>query len=315
VVTGLRPLPVTTAAILLAGFATPPLEAGLRALWPAVLADPAQVAVAYGLDAASQELLYICGPLLVIAAAVVSPEAALLLTGLLGIAGTLVVVSSAPSRGWRGHPRAADWAGPLRSPGLRTLLVALGCAATSLGVIGVAAVTYAGSRHSSTASGFLLAANAGGAFIGGLTYAVRRPGGPAHRRLPWLVLGLAAGFLPLSLAPALPLILMLGLALLAGLFLAPVLSCVFTLVDELAPRGTVTEAFAWIVTAMAVGAALGSAAAGRAGDLAGPSGAYACAAAGGVLALAVLLAGRRSLRGGRAGQDTVPADDRLSPAV
>jgi MFS family permease len=305
-VTGLHPLPVTTGAILLAGFATPPLEAGLRALWPVVLKDPAQVAVAYGLDAAAQELLFICGPLLVIAAAVISPEAALLLTALLGVAGTLVVVSSVPSRDWRGRPRTADWAGPLRSPGLRTMLAALACAATALGVIGVAAVTYAENRHSSTASGLLLAANAGGAFAGGLVYAARRPSGPAHRRLPWLVGGLALGYLPLSLAPALPL--MLVLAMVGGVFLAPVLACTFTLVDELAPQGTVTEAFAWVVTAMAGGAALGSAVAGRAGDLSGPSGAFACAGAGGVLALAVLLVGRRGLRGPDGPAET-PADD------
>jgi MFS family permease len=312
VATGLRPLPVAAGSILLAGFATPPLEAGLRALWPTVLADPARVAVAYGLDAAAQELLFICGPLLVIAAAMVSPEAALLLTGLLGIAGTLVVVTSAPSRDWRGLPRTADWAGPLRSPGLRRLLAALACAATALGVISVAAVTYAESRHSTAASGLLLAANAGGALTGGLVYAVWRPSDASHRRLPWLVAGLTVGYLPLSLVPALPLMLMF--AWVAGLFLAPVLACAFTLVDELAPRGTVTEAFAWLVTAASGGVALGSVAAGRAGDLAGPSGAFACAGAGGVLALAVLLLGRRGLRSGR-GTPVYPASDPISQAV
>jgi MFS family permease len=143
-------------------------------------------------------------------------------------------------------------------------------------------------------------------------YAAVRPGGPAHRRLPWLVGGLALGYLPLSLVPALPL--MLVLAMVGGMFLAPVLACTFTLVDELAPQGTVTEAFAWVVTAMAGGAALGSAAAGRAGDLAGPSGAFACAGAGGVLGLGVLLLGHRGLRspGRPAG---VSADDPVSQAA
>jgi MFS family permease len=176
------------------------------------------------------------------------------------------------------------------------MLIALACAASALGVIAVAAVTYAESRHSTTASGFLLAANAGGALAGGLVSAARRPSGPAHRRLPWLVAGLAIGYLPLSLAPALPLMLMLMFV--GGVFLAPVLACTFTLVDELAPQGTVTEAFAWVVTAMGTGGALGSAIAGRAGDLAGASGAFACAGGGGVLALAILLLGRRSLRSG-----------------
>src|SRR3954451_3526047 len=97
-VSGLSPLPLAVAGVVLAGFATPPLEAGLRALWPSVLAGPAEVQAAYALDAAAQELLFTCGPLIVIAAATVSKEVALLLTGLLGVAGTLVVTSSRPSR-------------------------------------------------------------------------------------------------------------------------------------------------------------------------------------------------------------------------
>jgi MFS family permease len=44
-VVGLRPLPVAISGVVLAGFATPPLEAGLRALWPSVLAGPDEVHV------------------------------------------------------------------------------------------------------------------------------------------------------------------------------------------------------------------------------------------------------------------------------
>jgi MFS family permease len=294
--TGLRPLPVTAAAILLAGFATPPLEAGLRALWPVVLEDSAQVQVAYGLDAASQELLFVTGPLLVVAAALVSVDAALLLTGLLGVLGTLVVVTSKPSRSWRGEHRVAHWAGPLRSRGLRTILGSLAFVGFSLGVISVAAVAYADANHAKSAAGLILAANAFGALTGGLISAVKGPGTGPYRRMPWLMAGLAAGYLPLALAPAEPV--MLGLAVVAGLFLAPVLACTFTLVDELAPRGTVTEAFAWVVTAVAGGAALGSATAGWAGDHLGTRGAFGCAGFGGLVALAVLLAGHRALGGG-----------------
>jgi MFS family permease len=283
--TGLRPLPITFAAVLLAGFATPPLEAGLRALWPTVLGgDPERVQVAYGLDAAAQELLFVTGPLLVIAAAAISPEAGLLLTALLGVVGTLSVVVSKPSREWRGEPgEHRHWAGPLRSSGLRTLLISLVFVGFSLGVISVAAVTYG----SGGAAGLILAANAGGALTGGLVAAARGHGDRPDRRLPWLILGLAVFYLPLALTPVEPL--MLLLAYLAGIFLAPALGCCFTLVDSLAPRGTVTEAFAWIITAMAGGTALGSAAAGWAGDRGGAHAAFACAGLGGVAALVVLL--------------------------
>jgi MFS family permease len=286
---GLHPLPVAVGGVLLAGFATPPLEAGLRALWPSVLSGPAEVQAAYALDAAAQELLFTCGPLLVIAAATVSKEVALLLTGLLGVAGTLVVTSSRPSRAWRGERGGGHWAGPLRSPGIRVLIAALTFVGVALGVISVAVVTYADARHLSYASGALLALTALGAFIGGVTYGRRPRPGPPARRLALLMTGLAAGYLPLMWAPVFPV--MALLALLSGVFLAPVLACTFTLVDGLAPRGTVTEAFAWLVTAFGVGSAVGAALAGLAGDAAGVHGAFAVAGAGGVLALLTLLAG------------------------
>ncbi|NVI88207.1 MFS transporter, partial [Actinomadura sp. BRA 177] len=103
-IVGARPLPVAVAAVVLAGFATPPLEAGLRALWPDVLDGPEQVDAAYALDAAAQQIIFTAGPLLVVAAAAVNTETALLLTGGCGVAGTLGGALSGPSRRWRGGP-------------------------------------------------------------------------------------------------------------------------------------------------------------------------------------------------------------------
>ncbi|WP_019629868.1 MFS transporter [Actinomadura atramentaria] len=293
---GVRPLPVAAAAVVVAGFATPPLEAGLRALWPDVLAGRAALQTAYALDAAAQQVLFTAGPLLVVAAAALSTGVALLLTGALGIAGTLVVACARPSRRWRAAPRAADWAGPLRSPGLRVLLLALVGAGVALGVYTVAVVAYAERAGRDAASGLLLAAMAGGALLGGLVYGAR--GGDARRdpaaRLPWLLAALAAGYVPLVWAPSFPL--MLPCALVSGVFLAPALACCFSLVDRLAPAGTVTEAFAWIVAAVGAGNSLGSFVSGYGERLAGVPGAFAGAAGGGALALATVLAGRRALR-------------------
>lgn len=289
-VAGLRPLPVAMGGVLLAGFATPPLEAGLRALWPSVLAGPAEVQAAYALDAAAQELLFTCGPLLVIVAASVSEGAALVFTGLLGVAGTLVVTSSGPSRAWRGEGGGGHWAGPLRSSGIRVLIASLTCVGVALGVFSVAVVTYADTRHVSYASGLLLTLMSAGALIGGIVYGRRPRQGPAYRRLVLLMTGLAAGYLPLAWAPPFPV--MPLLAVFSGVFLAPVLACTFTFVDRLAPRGTVTEAFAWLVTAFGVGSAVGAALAGLAGDAVGVHGAFAVAGAGGLLALLLITAGR-----------------------
>jgi MFS family permease len=82
---------------------------------------------------------------------------------------------------------------------------------------------------------------------------------------------------------------MLLLAALAGFFLAPAIACGFLVVDRHAPPGTVTEAFSWVVTAVGVGGALGTAAAGAAAQHGGAAGAFGVCAAGMAVSTAVLL--------------------------
>jgi hypothetical protein len=52
---------------------------------------------------------------------------------------------------------------------------------------------------------------------------------------------------------------MAALMVLTGLFLAPMLTAAFGLIAELAPTGTTTEAFAWLVTLFAAGTSAGAA--------------------------------------------------------
>ena len=46
---------------------------------------------------------------------------------------------------------------------------------------------------------------------------------------------------------------------LSGLALAPVTAALYSLVDEIAPPGSATEAFTWMITSIVSGAALGQA--------------------------------------------------------
>ncbi|MFH8728493.1 MFS transporter [Streptomyces termitum] len=292
--TGLGNLALAYAAVVLAGLFTPPLEGGLRALWPSVLGREDRVHRAYALDAVAQEVMFTVGPLLVtLLVAVWSPAAALLVVNALGVLGALSVVLSEPSRAWRSEPREAHWLGALRSPGLLALLGSFFFVGLALGSITVAAVAYADERGTPSVYGWLMAALGLGALLGGVLYGARRWAGAPERRLRVLVLLLAVCYLPLVLTPG-PLA-MTGLAALAGVFLAPVLACAFIVVDRHAPAGTVTEAFSWLVTTFGVGAALGSAAAGPALELAGTRAGFAVAGVGGLVALLVLLATGRVL--------------------
>ncbi|WP_030839239.1 MFS transporter [Streptomyces hygroscopicus] len=296
-VVGLDPLPVAYAAMLIAGLFTPPLEGGLRALWPSVLRHEDQVHAAYALDAVAQEVMFSVGPLLVtLVVAVWSEAAALLVINAVGVAGALSVVVSPPSRRWRSAPREAHWLGALRSPGLLVLLGSFFFIGLALGAIAVASVAYADEHGGGMVSSALLSALGAGALAGGIVYGARsRPGAP-ERRLRLLVAALALGYLPLVLVPGVAL--MTVLAGVAGVFLAPALACAFVVVDRHAPSGTVTEAFSWLVTTFVVGNAVGTAVAGPAVQLGGAVSGFAVPAAGGAAALAVLLTAQRFLLDG-----------------
>ncbi|MGW7055501.1 MFS transporter [Streptomyces sp. NPDC054887] len=291
---GTDPLLPAYAAVVLAGVFTPPLEGGLRALWPDVLGREDRVHRAYAMDAVAQEIMFTAGPLLVtLLVALRSPAAALLVINAVGVLGALSVVLSEPSRAWRSAPREAHWLGALRSPGLLALLGSFFFVGLALGSITVAGVAYADDHGREAVYGWLMAALGLGALVGGTAYGARQWAGAPERRLRFIVALLAAGYLPLMLTPGVPA--MVVLAAVSGVFLAPALACAFIVVDRHAPRGTVTEAFSWLVTTFGVGAAVGTGAAGPAVEHGGTAASFAVAAAGGVAALLVLLTTRRVL--------------------
>ncbi|MFE3252741.1 MFS transporter [Streptomyces sp. NPDC059209] len=293
-VTGIEPLVQAYAAVVVAGFFTPPLEGGLRALWPGVLGREDRVHRAYAMDAVAQEVMFTAGPLLVtLLVSLWSPAAALLVINAIGVLGALTVVLSKPSRAWRSAPREAHWLGALRSPGLLALLAAFLFIGLALGSITVAGVAYADDQGRESVYGWLMAALGLGALLGGLVYGARQWTGTPERRLLWITALLAAGYLPLMLTPGV--VAMTALAALSGVFLAPALACAFIVVDRHAPRGTVTEAFSWLVTTFGVGAAFGTGVAGPAVEYAGTPAGFAVAGAGGVAALLVLLVTRSVL--------------------
>ncbi|EFL14231.1 MFS transporter [Streptomyces sp. C] len=285
------------AAMVLSGLFTPPLEGGLRALWPGVLGGREErVHAAYAMDAVAQEIMYTVGPLLVtLCVALWSPAVALLVLNGVGLLGVLMVVLSEPSRTWRSAPREAHWLGALRSRGLLALLGAFFFVGMALGSIAVAAVAYADENGGQAVYGWLMAALGLGALVGGVFYGARQWAGAPERRLRLLVGLLAVCYLPLLLDVG-P-VAMTALAALAGVFLAPSLACAFIVVDRHAPAGTVTEAFSWLVTFFGVGAAIGTAAAGPALERGGVAAGFAVACGGGAAALLVLMLTQRAMAG------------------
>ncbi|WND38504.1 MFS transporter [Streptomyces sp. BB1-1-1] len=274
-------------AVAAAGLFTPPLEGGLRALWPSVLRKEDQVHTAYAMDAIAQEVMFTVGPLLVtVCVSLWSPMVALLALNAVGVLGALSVVVSPPSRAWRSAPREAHWLGALRSSGLLALLGAFLFIGMALGSITVASVPYADEHGGDAVYGWLMAALGLGALVGGAVYGARQWTGDPARRLRVLVALLAVCYLPLLLMPG-PVAMVL-LTVLAGVFLAPCIACAFVLVDRHAPRGTVTEAFSWLVTTFTVGASVGTGLAGPVVEHGGVLWGFALPGAAGTVSLLVL---------------------------
>ncbi|AWW40463.1 MFS transporter [Streptomyces sp. AS58] len=293
-VSGTDALTPSYVAVAAAGLFTPPLEGGLRALWTSVLRKEEQVHRAYAMDAVAQEVMFTVGPLLVtLCTSLWSAQVALLALNALGVLGALSVVVSPPSRAWRSAPREAHWLGALRSPGLLALLAAFLFVGVALGSIAVAAVSYADDHGGDAVYGWLMAGVGFGALVGGSLYGARQWSGVPERRLRVLVALLAVCYLPLVLMPG-P-VAMTALSALAGVFLAPAIACAFVIVDRHAPRGTVTEAFSWLVTTFTVGASVGTGVAGPVVEWGGALWGFAVPGAAGAVSLLVLLATGRVL--------------------
>ncbi len=291
---GTDSLAVAYAAVAAAGLFTPPLEGGLRALWSSVLPKEEQVHRAYAMDAVAQEVMFTVGPLLVtVCVSLWSAQGALLVVNGIGVLGALSVVVSPPSRAWRSAPREAHWLGALRSSGLLALLGAFLAVGGAMGSIAVAAVSYADEHGGDHVYGWLMAGIGLGALIGGTAYGARQWTGEPTRRLQVLVALLAVCYLPLMLMPG-PVTMTL-LTVVAGLFLAPAIACAFVLVDRHAPRGTVTEAFSWLVTTFTVGASVGTGLTGPVVEAGGTLWGFAVPGLAGGVGLLVLLATGRVL--------------------
>jgi predicted MFS family arabinose efflux permease len=278
-------LPGTLGAALLAGLGAPPFEACLRALWRDIVAEDL-VQTAYTLDVTSQELIFVVGPMVTLGAiAAFGAAGGLYATAAVQLLGTAIFATTPAVGRWRGEHAPRHWAGPLRSPGIRRLLVTILLVGLAVGSLPVAVTAYAERAGTPSWSGWLLAANALGALLGGLLYTRFRAALPAGVAL--ITLGLGLLYVPPLLTPPPPA--MLALIVATGIGLPPLLTVVFLEVDTVAPAGTAAESFAWVATAFSVGAAVGAAVNGAILDHVGPPRAgFAVAPI--VLALAALFA-------------------------
>lgn len=288
------PAAATVALAAMAGAVLPPVSGCIRALWPKVAPDARTLELAYSLDAISQEVIYTTGPLLVATVAVaVSPRAALALCALITVGGTLLFASSAHSRRQAGGARERSRGRVLAASGVPLLLVSSVCGGCVVGAaeVGLPALAlHVGSRAS---AGVLLALFSVGSMVGGLLYGARSWRHAVATRYVTVLLGLELAMAPLVAAQSLPAA--VPLSALAGLGVAPMLSCQFSLMGALAPADGTTEAFSWHRAATVGGIALGSALGGALVQASGVGAAFALGCTGAALAALLAMLGQRVL--------------------
>ena len=281
-----------------AGISSPPVGSVVRPLLAGLLSsEEGLLPTAYALDGIAIEMVFVTGPLLTAAIVVVaSPAVALLVACGFVLLGTLVLVTTPASRAWRPDARQHErhLLGALASPGVRTIVAATAPVGFALGATEVTMTAFAADHGSRAAAGALMAAWAAGSGVGGLAY-----GGREHTFAPgprWV--RLAAVFplcsLPLLLAPSI--LAMAPLALIAGLCLAPYMAAANQLIGDVAPPGAVTEAFAWPITAIGLGAAGGSATAGAIAQGWGWRPGFGAVVVAGAVTAVIALAGRATVR-------------------
>lgn len=258
------PAAVLIAFGLLAGLAIPPTSSVLRSMWPALLREqPELIPTAYALDSVMIELIFILGPLLTAAVAtVLSPQAALVVSALSVIAGTVGFTALPPSRAMRpaaDRPRAG-LLGALGSPGVRTLVITSLPAGVGIGICEVTLPAFSHDMGAASTAGVLLALWSIGSAGGGLVYGALRNRPPLNRVHIAVAAALPVSLLPMGAAPSVAVMALLVIP--AGLFVAPLLATRNKLIGWVAPEGASTEAYTWPVTAFVGGIAVGSALAG-----------------------------------------------------
>jgi predicted MFS family arabinose efflux permease len=274
----------------LTGACGPNIGSLVRARWAHALdAGPRQTAFAF--ESVVDEVVFVVGPpLITLLATLINPPVGFLTGILIAVVGGLWF---AGLRATEPPVEPADEGTPSRRSGALSATVLVVAAAylavgAVFGAMDVVVVAYAEEEGAPAFAGLALSVYAAGSLVAGLVYGlVRLPGTLAARYVGCAVLfGLAAQALMLTDS----LTLLVPLAFVAGLAIAPVLVSGLSLVESRVPRRALTEALTWTTTGLTLGVTAGSALAGAAVDAWGAETSFAVPAVAAGLAGLIALA-------------------------
>jgi Major Facilitator Superfamily len=278
----------------------PSLGPAVRSRWSRLLGGTELLDTAFSLEGIADELIFITGPVLVVALAVgFTPVAGVLVTAALSVAGVACLTRQRRSEP-PAVPRTRAQTAVLRGPSLRVLAGMHICLGAMFVAVDLATIAFA-QHHGGTASaGPLLGLYGLGSAIAGVWYGTRHWRAPQATRLTTALVATAAGVAPLPFMPGLwPMAVAITAA---GLGISATLASSYRIAETAVPAGQRTEAMSWLTTAAATGTALGAPLAGRLIDTAGAPAGYLFALTAGLVAVTITAARRRHLAPPQAAQ-------------
>ena len=248
------------ALMLVAGASIPPTSASVRALWGTLPLGEDGRRGAYALEAILGEVFVIAGPIGLSAALLVStPTVALIVGACMTAAGAVGLATTTVSRAWRAEETEGGRhiLGPLSKPAFVGLLAVMGTVAAAAGTFSLLIPVFAEGEGAPDQAGLLFGCWGIGSVIGGLWFGRRKPSTmPITRQfliaLSLVMVGLALPILARDI-PTMIVALAVG-----GVAIAPLSIVEYELIQRMAPKAYITEAFTWVQTANVGGGAIGA---------------------------------------------------------
>ncbi|MGI8406321.1 MAG: MFS transporter [Thermomicrobiales bacterium] len=247
------------------GSSSVPFGSLSRARWTNLLGTGPTLERAYSMESMADEMGFVIGPLLVVPLCVeVDPAAGILVAMLFSIAAALMMMRQPGIQGHGGkevrlsptHASSDKHGSVIAIPGVRVVVAILFAVGFVFGAVDIMIVAFAREHGSPGATSVLAALFAFGSFIGAALYGVINWKSTVDQRFKIAIWWLALGTIPVVLANSLVFMGVAGIFI--GLSISPALIAAKTVIEHLSPRAALTEAFAWLGSALATGAALGS---------------------------------------------------------
>jgi len=277
------------------GFAYLSVGSMVRARWSYLLAGRPELSTAYSLESTLDEVVFMAGPLLATVIATQLDPVVVFVFGAAMVAIGAVWLqrqrATEPPAHEAGTPRPGS---ALRYPGMPLLVLA---AVGMGGVFASAEVTMVAfcGQHGSTAyAGIALASFAFGSGVSGFVYGSRTRAGDLLDRFRRTALMFAV--LPLLFLAAVNIAVLVVLAFVIGLGIAPTLITSFSLIERVVPSAALTEGMAWLTTGLSIGYGVAAALVGGMADALGARAAFSVTIGSGLLVGVLAVALHAQLR-------------------